>query len=198
MNPEKPTPEPKTANTSAANSANKRVALICAGVAGGMVGLAYAAVPLYDAFCRVTGFGGTTQTAVVAPAEILDQEITVRFDANVSRGLAWEFEPVQTAQTMRLGEQMLAFYKVTNHSDKPVTGTATYNVTPQKVGYYFAKIECFCFTEQTLQPGQTMTMPVSYFVDPRLVEDGNAAEVKEITLSYTFFPVEKTAALQTN
>ncbi len=171
---------------------NLRVALTCAFAAGAMVGLAYAAVPLYDTFCRVTGFGGTTQVAVSHDGTVLERTMTVRFDANTARGLPWRFKPVQTSQMGRIGENMLALYEVTNHSDKPVTGTATYNVTPQKAGLYFAKVDCFCFEEQTLQPGQTMRMAVSYFVDPAIAEDPSQDDVKTITLSYTFFPKAET------
>ncbi len=170
---------------------NRRLAILCAGIAGGMVGAAYAAVPLYDAFCRVTGFAGTTQVAEVAPTSdrILERAMTVRFDSNTAPGLPWRFKPVQGKQTVRIGETRLAFYEVTNYGSEPVTGTATYNVTPQKAGPYFAKIDCFCFEEQTLQPGQTVKMPVSYFIDPALVEDETVDEVRHITLSYTFYPV---------
>ncbi|MGF1456344.1 MAG: cytochrome c oxidase assembly protein [Alphaproteobacteria bacterium] len=167
---------------------NIRLALACGFAAGAMIGVAYAAVPLYDAFCRVTGFGGTTQVAAVTSEAVLKRTMTVRFDANTARGLPWTFKPLQTSSTGRIGENMLAFYEVTNTSDKAVTGTATYNVTPQKAGLYFAKVDCFCFEEQTLEPGQTLRMAVSYFVDPALDEDPTQDDVKTITLSYTFFP----------
>ncbi len=178
---------------------NARMALGFAGLAGGMVGLAFAAVPLYDAFCRITGYGGTTQVAGAASGTVLDRTITVEFDANVGRGLPWEFKPLQRSQTIQVGENGLAFYQVTNTSDRPIVGQATYNVTPVKMGPYFAKIDCFCFTEQLVQPGQTINMPVSYFVDPALAEDEHADEITTVTLSYTFFPspetVQQTAAL---
>lgn len=170
---------------------NLRVAIVAGGVAMGMVGVAYAAVPLYQIFCQVTGFGGTTQRADASPDQILDQKITVTFDANVNSSLNWEFKPVQHSQTIRIGEQSLAFYKVVNSSTEPVTGTATFNVTPVGAGAYFSKIECFCFTEQTLKPGETVDMPVSYFVDPDIVNDPDMKSVTTITLSYTFYEVDE-------
>ena len=166
---------------------NRRVAILCTGVVAGMVGMAYAAVPLYDLFCRVTGYGGTTQVTETFADEILDQTITIEFDSSIARGLPWKFEPVQRSQTLKIGEMGLALYRATNTSDRTVVGTATYNVTPQKVGAYFAKIECFCFQEQELKPGESIEMPVSYFVDPSIVDDPFVDEVKTITLSYTFF-----------
>ncbi len=170
---------------------NLRVAVMAGSMAVGMVGMAYAAVPLYQIFCQVTGFGGTTQRADVSPEKPLDQKITVAFDANVNSSLSWEFVPVQHSQTIRIGEQKLAFYKATNTTSRPVTGTATFNVTPVGAGVYFSKIECFCFTEQTLQPGQSVDMPVSYFVDPDIVDDPDMKSVKTITLSYTFYAVDE-------
>ncbi len=168
---------------------NRRLAIVVGLVAGGMVGLAYAAVPLYDTFCRVTGLGGTTQVADSAPGQVLDRTMTVRFDANTAPDLPWRFKPVQIARTGAIGETQLAFYEATNTGSEPITGTATYNVTPAKAGLYFNKIDCFCFVEQTLEPGQTLRMPVSYFIDPAIVDDDLVEEVTEVTLSYTFFPV---------
>jgi cytochrome c oxidase assembly protein subunit 11 len=173
------------------NKSNLRIAIMAGCVAVGMVGMAYASVPLYRLFCQVTGFGGTTQRADNAPQQILDKNITVAFDANVNAGLAWTFKPVQHSQTMRIGEQALAFYKAENTGATTVTGTATFNVTPVQAGAYFSKIECFCFTEQTLQPGQSIDMPVTYFVDPDIVNDPDLKTVDTITLSYTFFAVDK-------
>jgi cytochrome c oxidase assembly protein subunit 11 len=170
---------------------NLRVAIIAASVAAGMVGMSYAAVPLYRLFCQVTGFGGTTQRAEAAPERATDTPVSVRFDANTSGNLAWSFHAVQTQMTVKVGEQNMAYYKATNISDKPVTGTAVFNVTPVNAGAYFNKIQCFCFTEQTLQPGESIEMPVSFFVDPDMLEDPDAAGIKEITLSYTFYPVDK-------
>ncbi|MFN3744928.1 MAG: cytochrome c oxidase assembly protein [Hyphomicrobiaceae bacterium] len=173
---------------------NRRVAVICAGVGMSMLGLAYAAVPLYDLFCRVTGFGGTTQRAERPSVTTLTRTMTVRFDANVGGGLPWTFAPVSEPQTLPIGENGLAFYRVTNMSDRPIVGTATYNVTPEQAGVYFNKLACFCFTEQRLEPGESMEMPVSYFVDPEIVKDMDASRLSTITLSYTFFEVKKPAA----
>lgn len=172
-------------------SSNARVAVVAASVAVFMLSMAYAAVPLYQMFCQVTGFAGTTQRAEKAPdeAEVLDQTIIVRFDSNVSNGLTWKFKPVQNTLDVKYGENRLAFYTATNTSDTAVTGTATFNVAPEAAGAYFNKIECFCFTEQTLQPGETVEMPVSFFVDPEMVKDRSARSITQVTLSYTFFPV---------
>jgi cytochrome c oxidase assembly protein subunit 11 len=184
--------QPNPARTAAKNL---RVALIAASVAAGMVGMSSAAVPLYRLFCQVTGFGGTTQRAEEAPARATDSLVSVRFDANTSGNLAWTFHAVQTAMTVKVGEQTMAYYKATNVSDRPVTGTAVFNVTPVQAGAYFNKIQCFCFTEQTLKPGESIEMPVSFFVDPDMLQDPDAAGIKEITLSYTFYPVDKPKAV---
>ena len=168
---------------------NGRIALICAVVFAGMVGAAYAAVPLYRAFCQLTGFDGTVRKADAAPTQVLERTITIRFDANV-RSLPWEFQPDQVSQEVRIGETGLAFFRVTNNGKTPITGRATYGVLPEQAGPYFQKLECFCFTEQTVQPGQTMEFPVVYFVDPRYATDPETKGGQEITLSYTFFPVE--------
>lgn len=160
-----------------------------------MGAMSFAAVPLYDIFCRVTGFGGTPQTADAAPAEVSDQTITVRFDANTNRDLPWTFEAVQKKMDIRIGEMGMAYYRATNNSDKPVTGTASYNVAPYEVGGYFSKIDCFCFVEQTLQPGESMDMPVTFFVDPEILQDRERRETQTITLSYTFFRQEEQASL---
>lgn len=157
-------------------------------VVAGMVGLAYASVPLYRIFCQVTGLGGTPGVQASAPETATDIDFQVRFDANTSPKLGWRFKPVQTQIDLKLGEEKLAFYEATNLSDKAVTGTATFNVTPLKVGQYFVKIDCFCFTEQTLQPGETVDMPVTFYVDPAIYDDINTRDVKTITLSYTFYP----------
>lgn len=163
-----------------------------------MGALAWAAVPFYNWFCRVTGFGGTTQVAESASDEVLDEMVRVRFDANVDDNLGWTFRPMQTRMDLRIGENGLAFYEAINNTDEPLTGTASYNVAPEVSGYYFIKVECFCFTEQTLQPGERIEMPVSFFVDPELVEDRDASWVRDITLSYTFHRTEpKSAALDT-
>ena len=155
-----------------------------------MVGLSYASVPLYDLFCRVTGFGGTTQVAEAKNAVVTDRRMKVRFDSSVNGQLDWAFQPVQRQVELKVGENVVAYFRATNRSDEPSVGTATFNVTPLKAGLYFNKIECFCFTEQRLEPGQSVEMPVAFFIDPAISEDINLDEVKTITLSYTFFPVE--------
>ena len=160
----------------------------CAAVVAAMVGASFAAVPLYDMFCRATGFGGTTQVASSAPAKVLDREITVRFDGNVAPGLGWKFGPEQNEMKVRVGETKLALFRAQNVSDKPVTGTATYNVTPEQFGAYFSKVQCFCFTKQTLQPGESMDMPVVFFVDPSLADEHELDGLSQLTLSYTFYP----------
>ena len=172
----------------ALESQNKKTAMIAASVVVGMVGLSFAAVPAYKAFCQVTGWGGTTQRAEEGAGQTLAREITVRFDSTVSAGLPWRFKPEQVSQTLHIGETGLAFYEAENLTGKPVSGRASFNVSPAKAGIYFRKIECFCFTEQTLQPGEKVSMPVTYFVDPALADDKNLDEVETITLSYTFFP----------
>ena len=169
---------------------NRRLALISFIGAAGMVGASYAAVPLYEIFCQVTGYGGTTQTAEVAPDKILDRKMTIRFNADVDRKLPWKFAAVQDRVEVRVGENALAFYRARNTSDRAVVGTATFNVTPLKAGQYFNKIECFCFTEQRLEAGGEVDMPVSFFVDPAIADDPNLNDVTEITLSYTFFQTE--------
>ena len=166
----------------------RRRALPLVGIAFGMLGMAYAAVPLYDWFCRVTGFGGVTQVAERGSGEILDRTITVRFDANVDRTMPWAFEPVETTQEIRIGETGLAFYTAHNPTDEPVTGRASYNVAPFSMGGYFVKIDCFCFERQELAPGETVRMPVTYFVDPEMLEDPETADTHTVTLSYTFHP----------
>jgi len=153
----------------------------------GMTGLGFAAVPLYDAFCKITGYGGTTQEASVAPSQILERRIEVRFDSNVAPGLPIEFAPKQRTESLRIGETGLAFYTVRNLSDEPVVARATYNVTPHVAGQYFAKLECFCFTDRLLAPGEEAELPVVFFVDPELATDPDTAEINTLTLSYTFF-----------
>lgn len=177
-------------HTDNVNAKNKRVLFSCVAVVGGMIGLAYASVPLYKLFCQVTGFGGTTQVAEKAPVEVSERTIKVRFNADVNSGLQWQFKPEQREITVRLGEDNLAYYMAENMSLTPITGQATYNVTPLKAGQYFSKIACFCFDEQTLEPGQRVDMPVSFYVDPAIAEDINTQDVKTITLSYTFFKSE--------
>lgn len=158
-----------------------------AGAAMGMVGVSFAAVPLYDLFCRVTGFGGTPNVATEASTEILDRVIKVRFNAVTNSQLDWAFEPVQIEIPVRVGENALAFYEARNQSENPLVGTATFNVTPTKVGEYFSKVDCFCFTEQYLEAGAEADFPVSFYIDPAIAEDRDMDDVKTITLSYTFF-----------
>lgn len=166
---------------------NRRLAAgVFAGVAA-MIGVAYASVPLYEMFCRVTGFAGTTQVATAAPGRVLERTITVRFDASRDGNLPWKFEPLQNEVSVKLGEEKLVFYRATNLSQRPIVGTATYNVTPDIAGSWFNKIQCFCFTEQLLKPGESVEMPVTFFVDPDMAKDHKYDGVKTITLSYTFF-----------
>lgn len=170
---------------------NKRTALIAAACAFAMLGLGFAAVPLYRIFCQVTGFGGTTQRATAEEASSVQvgaARISVRFDANTDPALPWRFKPSQVTQEMAIGTRMMAFYTSENLSDKPVTGVASFNVQPELAGLYFKKIHCFCFNQQTLQPGQKVDMPVQYYVDPAILKDPEAAAIKQITLSYTFHP----------
>ncbi|WP_296814668.1 cytochrome c oxidase assembly protein [Brevundimonas sp.] len=169
---------------------NTRVALICVAVVAGMTGAAFAAVPLYQLFCQVTGFDGTTMRATQAPDRILEREITVRFDTNVRNGLPWTFEAEQVSQTVRVGESKLAFFRVTNTSDRPVAGIAAYNVVPESAGPYFLKLRCFCFEAQTLQPGETMEFPIQYFIDETIETEPEGRGIRDIVLSYTFYPAE--------
>lgn len=167
-------------------SDNARVVAQTTAVVIGMGSLGWASVPLYDLFCRVTGYGGTTAISDGSNIEVLDRTIKVRFDASKASDMPWEFTPVQREMEIRIGETGLAFYEAYNPTDKPVAGTASYNVTPFAAGLYFAKIECFCFQEQVLMPGERITMPVTFYVDPDMVDDIEAKGIPEITLSYTF------------
>lgn len=166
---------------------NRYTAVLASAVVVAMVGAAYASVPLYRLFCQVTGYGGTTNVAAAAPGAAGERIITVEFDANVSGALPWDFRPAQRRVDVRVGEEGLAFYTAANPTQRPVTGSATFNVSPAKAGKYFSKVACFCFTEQTLQPGQSVDMGVAFFVDPAILDDRDLAEVNRITLSYTFF-----------
>jgi cytochrome c oxidase assembly protein subunit 11 len=174
---------------------NGRVAGLTALLVLAMVGLAYASVPLYRLFCQVTGFDGTTRrvdaTAAAAVRPVAGRSVSIRFDANVSRDLMWRFQPVDTHRTVRIGERNMAIYTARNLSTQPITGTARFNVTPVQAGKYFNKIQCFCFNEQTLQAGQEVQMPVVFYVDPAILTDPATADISEITLSYTFYPVER-------
>jgi cytochrome c oxidase assembly protein subunit 11 len=164
------------------------VALSLAGLVAAMVGLSFAAVPLYRIFCQATGYGGTPQRAERAPDEVLDRTITIRFDGNVAPGLPWSFAPVQQTMKVKIGDTALAFFTATNRAKTPITGRAVFNVSPEQAGLYFTKIQCFCFTEQTLAAGATVEMPVTFFVDPKIIDDEDTKHITEITLSYTFFP----------
>ena len=168
---------------------NRNVGAILLLVAVGMVGMAYAAVPLYEMFCQATGYGGTTRIATGNPKGIIAREMTVRFDSNVEGGLPWTVTPSKPI-TDKIGNVETVTFTAHNSSNKPVTGQAIFNVTPEQTGIYFNKIECFCFTEQTLQPGETVEMPIVFFVDPDIAENGDLDTVRDITLSYTFYAVK--------
>ena len=175
---------------------NKRVGTIMLVVALAMVGLGFASSPLYSLFCQATGFGGTTQKALgaEAPGAVVGKIINVRFDANVMPSVPWEFAPEQRVERVAVGAREMAFFNAKNVGDHTMTGTAAFNVTPEQAGKYFTKIQCFCFTQQTLKPGETIRMPVVFYVDPKLVDDPDTNDISEITLSYTFFPVDSAKA----
>ena len=176
-----------------------RTAMIALGVAFAMLCLGFGSVPLYRMFCQATDFGGTPQRGTEADLRAIaaqsqpgvGRQLSIRFDSNVAQGMPWEFRPEQRIETVRVGQREMAIFIARNMSDKPVTGRASFNVTPDQSGAYFTKIQCFCFTEQTLQPGQTVRMPVLYYIDPKILNDSDNKDVQEITLSYTFYPVEK-------
>lgn len=178
-------------------SKNRRFLATVAGLVSivvGMGGLAYASVPLYDLFCKVTGYGGTPQIAEMLPSVVGSREMTIRFNADVNRDLPWEFRPVNGKVLVRVGEPTLVYYRVKNLSDKTIIGTATYNVTPLRAGSYFSKIDCFCFAEQELKPGETVDLPVSFFVETSIESDPSMEGINTVTLSYTFFELEKSVA----
>jgi len=180
-------------NTLARHRANLRTAFIAALAALGMLGLGFAAVPLYRIFCQTTGYGGTTQRAAAAVKRppVAGRTMAIRFDSNVPPGMPWEFRPDHRTDTVTVGARDMAIFIAKNLSDKPVTGTASFNVTPTQAGAYFTKIQCFCFTQQTLQPGEEVRMPVIYYVDPKILQDPDNKDTQQITLSYTFYPVEQ-------
>lgn len=190
-------PQPSTAGQKAVQrrglTRDAMVASMCGFVVVLMIGASYAAVPFYNWFCRTTGFGGTTQVSKVAPAQALSRTIKVRFDANVAGGLPWRFTPEKSEITVHIGEPTTAYYKVINESARKITAQASYNVSPPTIGAYFAKINCFCFTEQTMAPGETRQMPVVFYVDPSVVKDSDNDGLNTITLSYTFYPVRDPA-----
>ena len=171
---------------------NRRTVLTMAGVGLSMLALGFASVPLYRIFCEQTGFGGTTMRADanVQVQEAAGHTMSIRFDSNVQPGMPWQFYPEHRTDTVTVGRKDMAIFIAKNMSDKPVTGTASFNVTPSQAGAYFTKIQCFCFTQQTLQPGQEVRMPVLYFVDPKILDDADNKDTQQITLSYTFYPVE--------
>jgi cytochrome c oxidase assembly protein subunit 11 len=177
----------QTETTPSLHRRDKVVAISCGLLVAAMVGAAYAAVPLYDWFCRVTGYNGTTQVATAGPTGMIDRTVTVRFDGNVGPGLPWTFAPEQSSIKVRLGEVVTVNYHVINQTARQITAAAAYNVAPLSVGSYFQKINCFCFTEQTLKPGEKRDMPVVFYVDPAMIKDSDGAKVNTITLSYTFY-----------
>ncbi|MDO9415764.1 MAG: cytochrome c oxidase assembly protein [Pararhizobium sp.] len=185
------TPKAKPAKTAAERN-NGRVVIACLVFVASMVGMSYAAVPLYKMFCEVTGYDGTTKRVEQASDVVLDRDITVRFDANTANGLPWDFQPVKREVKLKIGETVQIMYKAKNISKVATTGQATFNVTPLSAGAYFNKIHCFCFTETTLQPGEEMEMPVVFFVDPAIVEPIETKDIQTLTLSYTFYPHEVT------
>ena len=172
---------------------HRRTLLALACIAAGMGALAWAAVQLYDLFCRVTGYGGTPLVAAAGADRVLDQTVAVRFDASTAAGLPWEFRPARNTMVVHPGETNLAFYEATNPTDRPIAGTATFNVSPPSVGAYFVKIDCFCFQEQTLAPGPSVQMPVTFYVDPAIADDAETRGIGTITLSYTFFEAQTQA-----
>ena len=176
------------ANNATAPTGNRRILAILGALVFAMVGLSYASVPLYDLFCKVTGYGGTTQVADTGSSQIvMGYPVDVRFDANVNPALNWKFVPVDPTVTLNPGEEVVINYRATNLGNTPSTGTSTFNVTPVKAGSFFMKLDCFCFIEQTLQPGESVNMPVRFFIDPEITTNENTRDIKEITLSYTFF-----------
>jgi cytochrome c oxidase assembly protein subunit 11 len=184
---------------SRSNQRRKRLTVaLLVGMIGAMAGLAYASVPLYQLFCQVTGYGGTTQRAGAAPGAATERDVTIRFNADVSGDLAWSFQPLESEITFRIGEQRLAYYRVHNLSERRLVGTATFNVTPFTAGPYFAKVECFCFEEQVLEPGESADLPVSFYVDPAMLDDPETADIRTITLSYTFFRAPDDGAATTD
>ena len=172
-------------------SHNRRTLLVLLAIIAGMLSLGFSAKPLYDTFCRITGYGGTPGIAEVNENEVLDRVATVQFDANTAPGLGWTFEPEQREMEVNVGANALAFYRVTNTTDQPLVGTATFNVTPIKGAPFFIKTECFCFNEQRVEPGESVSMPVLFHIDPQIDEDERYRDVNDFTLSYTFFPVER-------
>jgi cytochrome c oxidase assembly protein subunit 11 len=185
----------KMPSQNAGDRRHRRVALCCAALVVVMVGAAFAAVPLYRLFCAATGFAGTPQRVARASDGTIDKTITIRFDANVTPGMPWRVEPVESTLEVKVGDNVLAFYRATNLSDRALTGMASFNVTPEPAGGFFNKVQCFCFTEQRLEPGQSVEMPVSFFIDPQIVKDRDGRSIALIVLSYTFYPVDPKPSL---
>lgn len=173
---------------------NRRVVFVCLAALSVMTGITAYSPTLYRMFCSLTGYGGTTQRVENNSGRILDRTMTVRFDSNIAPHLAWKFEPDVTKMDVKIGETSLAYFRVTNLSDKPVTGQAGFNVAPEVMGIYFKKIACFCFDEQTLKPHESVEMPVTFFIDPKMVDDADTKILSDVTLSYTFYPVSRTTA----
>jgi cytochrome c oxidase assembly protein subunit 11 len=182
---------PRNQDAKQQNRRHGLMALSLVGLVAAMVGLSFAAVPLYRIFCQATGYDGTPQRADKGADHVLDRTITIRFDGNVDPSLPWSFAPVQQTMDVKIGETALAFFKATNKANAPVTGRAIFNVSPERAGLYFTKIQCFCFTKQTLAAGASAEMPVTFFVDPKIVEDEDTRNIAEITLSYTFYRADK-------
>jgi cytochrome c oxidase assembly protein subunit 11 len=186
--------QPNNENAGKSGGNNRRVVVICLGAIAVMGSITAYSPTLYRMFCSVTGYGGTTGRANSNDNKVLDRTMTVRFDASVAQNLPWKFEPEVAKMDVKVGETALTFFRATNMSDKPVTGQAAYNVTPEALGFYFKKIACFCFNEQTLKPHQTVEMPVTFFVDPKMADDPSTTVLTDVTLSYIFYPVEKSTA----
>ncbi|GLS22504.1 cytochrome c oxidase assembly protein CtaG [Labrys miyagiensis] len=184
------TPQGRTRHPKASNGL---IAVCCLAFVASMVGAAYASVPLYTLFCKVTGFGGTTRVAEAAPAQTIDRSFEVRFDSNINPALPWKFEPEQRSITVKAGEVKTIYYKITNLYSETTWASAAYNVTPQETGAYFSKIQCFCFTSQSLAPGESRELPVVFFVDPAIDKVDYLRGVKTITLSYTYYPAKQPA-----
>lgn len=178
-------------------NSNKKTLLILITVGFGMLALGMSSSKIYNTFCKITGYGGTTQQAEENLSEVIDRKVTIKFDSNVADNLPWVFKPQQKEMEIQLGQSGLAYYTVKNNSSQPIIGVANFNVTPIKAGPFFVKTDCFCFTEQRVEPGEEIPLPVLFFVDPQLDEDKRMDEVKEITLSYTFFESDATAQLDT-
>jgi len=173
---------------------HRLIALCCGAFVLSMIGAAYAAVPLYSLFCKVTGYAGTTRVAAAAPSRTLDRSFDISFDANINRDLPWTFVPEARRVTVKAGEVKTIYYKITNTSQSPTVGVAAYNVTPMETGAFFSKIQCFCFTEQKLGPGESLELPVVFFVDPAIADNKALDDVRDVTLSYTYYPAKRPAS----